>query len=180
MTGTAILNGFGRSLGDGVIGLQALLVALGRGAVQPPVTLFRLAGLAPVLSELYAAAGDFARVEWLPDGSWQPGTEVARAMGFARCIELREFACDADFAATSMIDFFLRRLGQDPAAVPAAARRNSWLAYRVRPDIPPLAAGYALVCPRASMPLRDMPDAVHTAILRRLGIKGCGWRPRGQ
>lgn len=157
-----------------MIGLQALLAALGCGAVTPPVTLFRLAGLPPALSELYAAAQDFAAVELLPSGASRPGSEAPGAAAFTRRIELRDFAFDADFAATPMIDFFLRRLGSDPATVPPAARRNAWLAPRVRPMAPRLAPGYALVCPRASMPLRDVPEAVHAAILHRLGATG--WR----
>ena len=45
MGGIAILNGFGRTLGDGVIGLQALLAAQTLGAIGPRPTLFRLPGL---------------------------------------------------------------------------------------------------------------------------------------
>ncbi len=157
-----------------MIGLQALSVALRLGAVAPPVTLFRLAGLSPALSKLYAAARDFAAVAWLPDGAERPGVDVPATVVFARRVDLRDFAFDADFAATPMIDFFLCRLGLDPGAVPATARRNSWLASRVRPAAPPLAPGYALVCPRASMPLRDMPDPVHAAIVGRL--RQAGWR----
>lgn len=157
-----------------MIGLQALLVALGRATLAPPVTLFRLSGLPPTLEALYEAAGDFASVARLPCDHAEPGTAFPPAAAFAHCIDLRDFAFDADFAATPMIDFFLRRLRVDPASVPASARRNAWLPSRVRPAPPPLAAGYALVCPRASMPLRDMPDAVHLAILRRL--RALGWR----
>jgi len=138
------------------------------------VTLFRLAGLPPMLESLYGVAGDFAAVERLPRAAAAPGSAFPPATAFGRCIDLRDFAFDADFAATPMIDFFLRRLRVDPALVPAAARRNAWLASRVRPAASPLAAGYALVCPRASMPLREMPDAIHAAILRRLGASG--WR----
>ncbi len=160
-----------------MIGLQALSVALDHGRVTPPVTLFRLAGLPAVQSELYAAARDLAAVAWLPDGAGEKGVAVPAA-AFARRVDLRDFAFDADFAATPMIDFFLRRLGLDPAAVPAVARRNSWLASRVRTAAPPLAPGYALVCPRASMPLRDMPEAIHAAILR--GLRRAGWRVASQ
>lgn len=157
-----------------MIGLQALLVALGHGAVVPPVRLFRLAGLPPLLESLYDAASDFAAIERLPREAAQRGVNFPPASTFERCVDLRDFAFDADFAATPMIDFFLRRLRLDPALVPATSRRNAWLASRMRPVPPPLAAGYALVCPCASMALRDMPGAIHAAILRRLGASG--WR----
>ena len=155
-----------------MIGLQALRVALDRGTVAAPVTLFRLPGLASILAPLYAAAGDFARIEVLPWDAAEAGIGFPPAAGFARCVDLRDFAFDPDFAGRPMIDFFLRRLGVDPASVPAADRRNTWLASRARPGPPPLAAGYVLVSPRASMRLRDMPGTIHAAILRRLAASG--------
>jgi ADP-heptose:LPS heptosyltransferase len=39
----------------------------------------------------------------------------------------------------------------------------------------PFARGYVLVCPNASIALRDMPGAVHEALLTRLA--GRGWGP---
>nr|WP_275945479.1 glycosyltransferase family 9 protein [Bradyrhizobium sp. BRP22] len=66
-----------------------------------------------------------------------------------------------------MIDFFLQRLGVAPEQVPAGWRRNSWLASRVRTIRPALPSGYILVCPKASMRLRDMPEEIHAQILRR-------------
>jgi hypothetical protein len=39
---TAILNGFGRSLGDSIIGLQALTLAIEVGMIAPDPVLLRL------------------------------------------------------------------------------------------------------------------------------------------
>jgi hypothetical protein len=61
----AILNGFGRALGDAIIGLQALHVAIRLGAVPPHPALFRLPGL-PSMVEAVHAAADFARIRTLP------------------------------------------------------------------------------------------------------------------
>ena len=160
----AILNGFGRSLGDGIIGLQALWIALDMGCVSPDPVLFRLTGLPPTLVELYAAA-PFCECRDLGWHEAAPHREVAGASEFARVLDLRDFALDPAFRGIAMIDFFLGRLGAEPARVPAIRRRNTWLADHVAPRPPPAAPGYVLVCPKASMTLRDMPDPVHANVL---------------
>jgi len=135
--------------------------------------LFRLPGLAPLVRQTYEAAADFASVRDLP---WQyetPAQEFPPAAAFARRIDLRDFAFDPAFRGVAMIDFFLRALGLDPAAVPPELRRNAWLAQHLRPQPPAgLAPGYVLVCPRTSMALRDMPDQIHTAIVAALHAAG--------
>jgi hypothetical protein len=109
----------------------------------------------------------------MPLADATPERPFAPAAGFARAIDLRDFAFDPAFRGVSMIDFFLRRLGLDPARVAPALRRNAWLRPRLpappRPDLPP---GYVLVCPRTSMALREMPAAVHAAILDTLTAAG--------
>lgn len=159
---TAIVNGFGRTLGDSIIGLQALSVALSRGAIARPVTLFRLPGLSPIIEGAYAAAEDMAEIATLP---WEEATRerpFQPAVRFSRAIDIRDFAFDPAFRGVAMIDYFLRCLGVDPAAVPAAERRNTWLAPRVKPRG---RGRYVLVCPTTASKLRDMPDEVHRHIL---------------
>jgi glycosyl transferase family 9 (putative heptosyltransferase) len=160
-----ILNGFGRSLGDGIIGLQALHVAIHVGAVQSQPVLFRLPKLPIMIRALYGVA-DFAEIRTLPWDFATTGRRFDPGGAFAHMIDLRDFAFDPGFQQTAMIDFFLRRLGVPPDSVPAAWRRNTWLAPRVmsaQPEFPP---GYVLVCPQASMRLRDMPDPIHAHVLR--------------
>lgn len=165
----AILNGFGRTLGDSLIGLTALAAA--RDRLPPHPVLFRLPGLGPVQEALYQAAG--VEVRHLPWEEALPGRTYAPASGFARVIDLRDFAYDSAFARTSMVDFFLACLGLDPAAVPPAAKRNTWLAARLQP-VPPsgLAPGYTLLCPNAAGALRQMPAEIHAAMLERLAEEG--------
>jgi glycosyl transferase family 9 (putative heptosyltransferase) len=163
----AILNGFGRTLGDGIIGLQALHLAIRLGAIAPRPTLFRLGHLPSMVQSLYDVA-DFATIRTLPPSHAAPAVNFEGAEDFDHVIDIRDFAFDPDFQRTSMVDFFLRRLGVDPHIVPACLRRNSWLARRVAPLPPHRSEGYVLVCPSSSMPLRDMPVEIHECILRHV------------
>jgi hypothetical protein len=169
----AILNGFGRSLGDSIIGLQALAAALELGALPGSPVLFRLPGLAPLVQQTYAAAADFCSVHELPWDYETPATPFPPAAAFPRVIDIRDFAFDPAFRGVAMVDFFLRALGLDPAEVPPPLRRNAWLAPRLRP-VPPASfdPGYVLVCPKTSMELRDMPPEVHAATVAWLHEAG--------
>jgi len=162
---TTILNGFGISLGDGVIGLQALFAARSLGAIGGRVVLGRTEPPAkPLVPQLYGLATDFADV-----------APMAEAPGAGRVIDIRDFAFDPFFAQVAMIDFFLTRLGLEPSSVPSVLKRMSWLAARAAP-LPalPFPPGYVLVCPDASIALRNMPGAVHEALLTRLAARGSG------
>ncbi|HET9018020.1 MAG TPA: glycosyltransferase family 9 protein [Acetobacteraceae bacterium] len=127
--------------------------------------LFRLPGLSAAVRGTYAAA-DFAETRVLPWEHATPDRPFPHAVGFARVIDLRDFAFDPGFRGVAMIDFFLDRLGLDPAAVPSTLRRNAWLAARLPP--PPAGRGHVLVCPRSSMALRDIPATLHAGLLRWL------------
>ncbi len=160
----AILNGFGISLGDSVIGLQALYAATRLGAIATPPVLVRPPSARAMVDSVYPFAGDLATVA--PPERFDPGR-------FATVIDMRDFAFDPAFRGIAMIDYFLARLGLEPDAVPAALRRNTWLAPRMAPFRPP-GPRYALVCPASSMALRNMPEAVHRRILEVLSC--AGWR----
>ena len=118
----------------------------------------------PLVPQIYRLAADFAEV-----------VPMAEAPTSGRIIDIRDFAFDPFFRQVAMIDFFLTRLGLRPASVPASLKRMSWLAARAAPlPAMPFPPGYVLVCPNASIPLRDMPDAVHEALLTRLSARGWG------
>ena len=161
MAGTAILNGFGRTLGDSVIGLQALFAAQALGAVDMHPVLFRLPGLSPVIQQLYGVA-DFARVDVLPWEEATPERAFAAAAAFGRVIDMRDFAFDPAFRGVAMIAYFRARLGLVPGDVPPGLRRNIWLRGRVGGRG---RGGYALVCPKTASPMRSMPDAVHDHVM---------------
>jgi hypothetical protein len=159
----AILNGFGMTLGDSVIGLTALGAALAAGALEGRPILVRkpLFGRR-LVNAVYEAAAPLADVTWFP-------YRAAGPPPFEKRIDIREFAFDPAFRGTSMIDFFLARLGADPAAIVGAGKRNTWLARAIVPRrVPDLPRRYVLVCPRAAMALRTMPDAVHARVLEEL------------
>lgn len=163
----AILNGFGRSLGDSLIGLQALRVAQTTANMPIPLLVRRQYGR-PLVDQLYTYAADFAEVRVMADDEADDAPAA-----FARVIDLRDFAFDADFRGVAMIDFFLARLGLDPGDVPACDKRNAWLSLRITPRRPAgLPDSYVLVCPGSSMPLRDMPAEVHDAVLQKLLAQG--------
>ena len=135
MAGTAVLNGFGRTLGDSVIGLQALFAAQALGAVEAGAVLFRLPGLSPVIQQLYGVA-DFARVDVLPWEEAAPERAFVGAAGYGRVIDMRDFAFDPAFRGVAMIDYFLGRLGVVPGDVPAGMRRNAWMRASNGPSEP--------------------------------------------
>ncbi len=140
------------------------------GALPGRPVLFRLPGLAPLVQQTYAVA-DFCEVRDLPWAYETPDTPFPPAASFGRTIDIRDFAFDPAFRGVAMIDFFLRILGLDPASVPPAAKRMTWLAPRLRPT-PAQAPGYVLVCPKTSMALRDMPPEIHAAIVAWLAAAG--------
>jgi hypothetical protein len=166
----AILNGFGRTMGDTIIGLQALAVAHARGLIGLRPTVFRLPGLGPVIDGIYAAAVDIVETRDLP---WSDATRkgsFAGATDFDRVIDIRDFALDPHFRQVAMIDYFLLNLGVDPASVVPAERRNAWLAPRIsRLEV---ANKQVLVCPVSNSPLRNMPEAVHAHVLDWFSARG--------
>jgi hypothetical protein len=166
----AILNGFGRCMGDTIIGLQALAVARTRGLIGLRPTVFRLPGRGPVIDGIYAAAADIVETRDLP---WSDATRewsFVGATGFDRVIDIRDFAFDPRFRQVAMIDYFLRNLGVDPASVAPAERRNAWLAPRI--SLLEVANKQVLVCPISNSPLRNMPEAVHTRVLDWFSARG--------
>jgi hypothetical protein len=106
-----VLNGFGRTLGDGIIGLQPLSVAIRIGAIPTRATLFRLPHLPVMVQAIYSVA-EFARLRtpWEFSGRDRP---INRHSLGRRVVDLRDFAFDPGFQQTSMIDFFLQQFDLD-------------------------------------------------------------------
>jgi hypothetical protein len=116
-----VINGMGVALGDSVIGLSAL-AALRDAHPRLRFTLYRPARAPRYVEALYALAADVVapshalpyRADALP--AHEPRIDIGNHLYWPA------------FARLPMIDFFLDALGADAAAVPAAAKRNRWLA----------------------------------------------------
>lgn len=155
-------------------------MALDRRAVPPAPVLFRLTGLPRLVRDVYHAAAEFCECRDLDWAMEVPGSPVPNARSFDKILDLRDFAFDPAFRGVAMIDFFLGRLGLAPASVAPARRRNAWLAPRITLPPPRLAEPYVLVCPRASMRLRDMPAPAHAAVLAVLRERGITAATQGE
>ncbi len=142
-------------------------LALDLGRLPPDPVLFRLTGLPPLVQQLYRAA-DFCECRDLAWRHATPELPAPEAEGFGSVLDMRDFAFDPAFRGVAMVDFFLDRLGVDSTGLDPSRRRNTWLAPRIVPRPPPIPPGYVLVCPRASMPMRDMPARAYGGVLAAL------------
>lgn len=158
-----IVNGMGVALGDSIIGLTAV-EALRFFNPALHAVLYR-PGRAPAYVEslYHMAAGIIGEMRWLP----RTLTEVC---GPEPRIDLGNHLFRPAFAAMPMIDFFLRSLGVDPAAVPTGLKANRWLQRLCLPPPPtPWRENeYVLFCPGASTPLRSIPVMMHKTLVERL------------
>ena len=154
----AILGGFGLSLGDGVIGLQALSVAQSVCHFPKPC-LFRWQGLG-IVDGVYQLASDLADIQALePD--WPPIEAHDLKNNFDQVIDMRDFALNPGFRGVSMIDFFLDKLRVDKERVPSAMKQNDWLARRANPIRPTnLPLDYVLFCP---CPVKAKPAGCYSS-----------------
>ncbi|MCA3847804.1 MAG: ADP-heptose--LPS heptosyltransferase, partial [Burkholderia sp.] len=124
-----VINGMGVTLGDSVIGLTAL-AALRASHPGLRFTLYRPARAPRYVDALYALATDVVA----PSRTLPHPVEALPAD--APRIDVGNHLYWPAFARLPMIDFFLDALGVDPAAVPAAAKRNRWLARLPLPALP--------------------------------------------
>ena len=175
MTDVYVINGMGVTLGDSVIGLTALAALR---AMHPGLrfTLFRPARAPRYVDALYALAADVVA----PSHALPCAADALPA--HAPCVDLGNHLYWPAFARQPMIDFFLDALGADPATVPAAAKRNRWLARLRLPALPAeWRRPYVLFCPTASTAVRSVPPALHATFVERLaqryGLPVVGFGP---
>ncbi|GAB7537679.1 glycosyltransferase family 9 protein [Burkholderia sp. 3C] len=177
-----VINGMGVALGDSIIGLTALDAL--RGA-HPALrfVLYRPARLAAHVAQLDALAarptshGDaVAEIRTLP-------VALDALPAAAPKIDVGNQLYRPAFASLPMIDYFLDALGAEPAAIPAEAKRNRWLARLALPALPAPwhARRYALFCADASTPLRSIPPGQRAALVDRIaqryGLPVLGFGP---
>ncbi|WP_322027002.1 ADP-heptose--LPS heptosyltransferase [Burkholderia sp. BCC1977] len=174
-TDVHVINGMGVALGDSVIGLTALAALR---TLHPGLrfTLYRPARTPRYVDALYALAADVvAPSRALPYAADALPAHMPR-------IDLGNHLYWPAFARQPMIDFFLDALGADPATVPAAAKRNRWLARLRLPALPAeWGQPYVLFCPTASTAVRSVPPALRAAFVEQLaqryGLPVAGFGP---
>ncbi|SAL66334.1 hypothetical protein AWB74_03709 [Caballeronia arvi] len=153
-----LVNAFGVTLGDSIIGLSAL-AAIRRRHPHLAFTVYRPARAPRYVQRLYELARHMCDLVDLP----VPLASLPRD----------EFRIDIGnqlfwprFASMPMIDFFLWAMGVAPDSIAADDKRNRWLA-----DVPlpsPDSEPYALFCPDASTPVRSIPAPARARIVARL------------
>ncbi|SAK70611.1 Glycosyltransferase family 9 (heptosyltransferase) [Caballeronia hypogeia] len=154
-----LINAFGVTLGDSIIGLTAL-GALKRRHPHIAWTIYRPARAPRYVRRLYELAAPlFDACADLPVAlSSLPADEPK--------IDIGNHLFWPGFATMPMIDFFLWALGVAPESVAAHQKRNRWLA-----EVPlgaPTHEPYVLFCPDASTPIRSIPAAARARIVARL------------
>jgi hypothetical protein len=155
-----LINAFGVTLGDSVIGLTALF-ALRKRYPHLDVTVYRPARAPRYVQRVYElAAPAFGRIVDLP-------VPQASLSADALSIDLGNHLFWPRFASMPMIDFFLWALGIAPESVAADDKRNRWLARLPLPAVAPREP-YVLFCPDASTPVRSVPHAMRARIVGRL------------
>ncbi len=149
-----VINGMGVTLGDSVIGLQALHVLKTRNRGMR-IHVYR-SPYTPELNRLYR------RVPFLETVADLPVPLEAFAGGAV--VDLADFVFRPAFARTPMIDYFLAALGVDPRRVGPWEKNPDWLRELRLPSLPPR-PGYVMFCPRASTPLRSIPPPARRALV---------------
>lgn len=157
-----VLNGMGVALGDSIIGIGAL-AWLSTHYPSLRIHLYRARHAPRYVEALYQLASPMLQVHYLPQPL--PTPEAGSAV-----IDLADIVYWPQFDDTPMIDFFLSGLGIDPAQVSTKDKTNSWLqAFDLPlPAKPWRQTDYLLFCPRASVALRSIPQAVQLTLVEQL------------
>ena len=154
-----LVNAFGVTLGDSVIGLTALF-AIQRLHPHLAFTVYRPARAPRYVQRLYElAAPRFGELIDLP-------VPLASLPADELRIDIGNQLFWPRFASMPMIDFFLWAMGVAPERIGADDKRNRWLADLPLPAID--SEPYALFCPDASTPVRSIPASARAGIVARL------------
>lgn len=172
-----ILNGMGVTLGDSIIGMNALTWLKARHP-SLRIHLYRTLHAPAFVASLYALARHIvADVSCLPVAADQLPEDT---------IDLSDFLHWPTFDSEPMVDLFFRSLGMAPQAVPATAKRNGWMSQLSLPMLPERQRDrpYVLFCDRASTPLRSVPRERFSAMVDRIwqayGLPVYGFQPASQ
>jgi hypothetical protein len=153
-----LVNAFGVTLGDSIIGLSALS-AIAKRHPHLAFTVYRPQHAPRYVQRLYELArGMFDLVELPMPLASLPADELR--------IDIGNQLFWPRFASLPMIDFFFWAMGVAPERIAADDKRNRWLADVPLPSI--ASEPYALLCPDASTPVRSIPASARSRIVTRL------------
>jgi hypothetical protein len=156
-----LVNAFGVTLGDSIIGLTALF-AIRRRHPHLSFVIHRPSRAPRYVQQVYElAAPAFGELAALP-------TPLAYLPDDAVCIDIGNHLFWPRFASMPMIDFFLWAMGVAPESIAAHDKRNGWLASLPLPPITLNEAPYVLFCASASTPVRSIPMPMRARIVERL------------
>jgi len=161
-----VLNGMGVTLGDSIIGMNAL-AWLKDLHLALRIHLYRTPHAPPYVERLYQLASPIVeRVTYLPMPLKSLPEEV---------VDLTDFLYWPLFSSEPMVDFFMRGLGIPLDGVPASAKANRWLSRLPVPSLPApwSTRSYVLFCDQASTPLRQVPPEHRVSMVDRI------WRQYG-
>jgi hypothetical protein len=158
-----LLNGMGVTLGDSIIGMNALAWLKARHPALR-IQLHRTPHALPFVERLYQLASHIVEpVAYLPRPLHALPEEV---------VDLSDFLYWSSFDSEPMVDFFIRGLGLDPHEVSASAKANRWLSHVALPGVN-APWPYVLFCDQASTPLRTVPQEHAAQMVERI------WREYG-
>ncbi|MGZ3268556.1 MAG: ADP-heptose--LPS heptosyltransferase [Caldimonas sp.] len=169
-----VLNGMGVSLGDSIIGINALAwLKIRHPSLR--IHLYRTPHAPAYVERLYQLASPIVEpVTYLP----RPLESIPEDV-----IDLSDILYWPSFASEPMVDFFIRGLGIGSDAVPASDKANRWLSCLPLPGLPSpwSTCKYVLLCDQATTPLRRIPQE-HAAtmvdrIWRHYGLAVLGFHP---
>ncbi|MCY2000401.1 hypothetical protein OW766_24345 [Klebsiella pneumoniae] len=152
-----IINGMGVTLGDSIIGINAL-DCIKKINKNIHITLIRPATCHSYVEEVYSIARNLIdRLEYMP-------YDIRNLHRDAVNIDIGNQLYWQDFNNLEMHDFFLKNLGVDFKTIPDNWKCNHWLQDSL-PQTKIRDNNYVLFCPKASTSLRSIPEKFHYQII---------------
>jgi len=118
----AVINGMGFGIGDSIVGLQALDIFHRRIRTNyKRISIDMFQRIKPELRPLYQRSNAVNQVYDMPQ-------TLAKLLGYDYSMSLEAFTASPQFNSMPMIDYFLAKLGLDPANIAADEKRCRFLA----------------------------------------------------
>ncbi|MBF2750779.1 hypothetical protein ISN41_22135 [Enterobacter bugandensis] len=159
-----IINGFGVTLGDSIIGLNVCLFIKEMNE-KIKINIARPCTTPESLESLYyyaLQAGIFDSVTRMP-------FPLSECNQYDFNIDMGNQLYRNDFQSLEMHDYFFEHMGISPHIVPHAYKKNHWL--KRLPNEIKNKGEYILFCPNASTQIRAIPYKYHTQVIESIAKK---------